>query len=372
MAGNESDHITYASTGVNYESMDPFKRLGQLNARETSSNLERLGMSVVEASRGESAFVWDRGDHYAAFVIEGLGTKNLVADATREITGKTYYDQVAQDTIAMIVNDLIVVGANPEVINMYVGSGSSDWFEDLKRAEDLIVGWKKACDLAGVTWGGGETPTLKGIIAPNTGEILGAATGIIKPKDRLTLGNKLTAGDRILLVESSGIHANGLTLARAIAEKLPDGYATELLDGSMYGEALLNPTHIYAALVRNLFEEGIDIHYMVNVTGHGWRKLMRATQSFNYVIENIPVPQPVFDFIQEQSGNSDEEMYGNFNMGAGFAIFLPQADVEKAIEMARDNHSMDALNAGVVQEGHRQVIIQPKNLKYSSETLEVR
>ena len=374
MAGksNEQEPQTYASTGVNYEAMDPFKRLGQLTARKTSSNLERLGMSVVEASRGESAFVWDRGDHYAASVIEGLGTKNLVADATREITGKTYYDQVAQDTVAMIINDLIVVGAEPEVINMYVGSGASEWFEDLERAEDLIVGWKKACDLAGAAWGGGESPTLKGIIAPNAGEILGSATGIIKPKDRLTLGEKLVAGDRILLVESSGIHANGLTLARSIAEKLPFGYKTELSDGSIYGEALLNPTHIYAALVRNLFEEGIDIHYMVNVTGHGWRKLMRVTQSFSYVIEDIPEPQPIFEFIQKQSGNDDREMYGNFNMGVGFAIFLPGKDVEKAIEMARDNHSMDALNAGVVQEGSMEVIIQPKNLQYSSGTLEVR
>ena len=370
--GNEQEPLTYASTGVDYEAMDPFKRLAQLNARETSSNLERLGMRVVESSRGESAFVWDRGDHYAAFVIEGLGTKNLVADATREITGKTYYDQVAQDTVAMIINDLIVVGADPEVINMYAGSGTSDWFEDLERAEDLIVGWKKACDIAGTTWGGGESPTLKGIIEPNAGEILGSATGIIKPKDRLTLGNKLTVGDRILLIESSGIHANGLTLARLIADNLPLGYATELSDGSMYGEALLSPTHIYAKLVRDLFEQGIDIHYMVNITGHGWRKLMRATRDFTYVINGVPTPQPIFEFIQQQSGNDDSEMYGNFNMGAGFAIFLPQADVEKAIEIARDNHSMDALNAGVVQEGHRQVIIQPKNLKYSSETLEVR
>ncbi len=374
MAGksNEQEPQTYASTGVNYEAMDPFKRLAQFNARVTSANLERLGMSVVEASRGESAFIWNRGDHYAASVIEGLGTKNLVADATRKITGKTYYDQIAQDTVAMIINDLIVVGAEPEEINMYVGSGTSDWFEDLKRAEDLIVGWKKACDLAGAAWGGGESPTLKGIITPNTGEILGAATGIIKPKERLTLGDKLTAGDRIILIESSGIHSNGLTLARTIADQLEDGYNTVLPDGSIYGEALLTPTHIYAGLIENLFDAGIDIHYMVNITGHGWRKLMRAKEDFTYVIEDIPEPQPIFEFIQQQSGNDDSEMYGNFNMGVGFAVYLPQVDVEKAIEIARDNHSIKALNAGVVQEGPRRVIIQPKNLVFSGETLEVR
>mgnify|MGYP001611667122 FL=1 len=111
---------------------------------------------------------------------------------------------------------------------------------------------------------------------------------------------------------------------------------------------------------------------MVNITGHGWRKLMRATQSFSYVIENIPTPQPVFDFIQKKSGNSDEEMYGNFNMGAGFAIFLPKRDVFRARTVAGLNYKMSALDAGEVQEGPRQVIIQPKNLTYLGESLEVR
>lgn len=161
-------------------------------------------------------------------------------------------------------------------------------------------------------------------------------------------------------------------MARSIAGQLPDGYDTVLPDGSLYGEALLTHTHIYAQLVDNLFDVGIDIHYMVNITGHGWRKLMRANREFTYVIDRIPKPQPIFDFIQQQSGNDDEEMYGNFNMGAGFAIFLPEIDVEKAIEISRANYDMDAIRAGVVVEGPKRVIIQSKNLTFSEETLEVR
>ncbi|OGH13569.1 MAG: phosphoribosylformylglycinamidine cyclo-ligase [Candidatus Levybacteria bacterium RIFCSPLOWO2_02_FULL_37_10] len=370
--GSEQEPQTYASTGVNYEAMDPFKRLAQLKARETSSNLRRFGMFEIEASRGESAYVWREGDSYRAFVIEGLGTKNLVADEMRKITGKTYYDQIAQDTVAMIVNDLIVVGADPQVVNAYFAVGDSDWFSDEERSKDLVEGWQRACNLAGAVWGGGETPTLKGIISPDTIDLSGSAIGLIEPKERLTLGEKIVPGDAILLIESSGIHANGLTLARTIAEKLPDGYATELSDGIMYGEALLTPTHIYRKLISYLFHEKIDIHYMVNITGHGWRKLMRAARDFAYVINRVPTPQPIFEFIQQQSGNDDSEMYGNFNMGAGFAIFLPQKDVDTAIEIVRDNHFMDTLNAGVVQEGPRQVIIQPKNLVFSGETLDVR
>ncbi len=368
----EKPLIPYGATGVDYGILDRLKREAQIQAKETAENLNRFGMQEIAASRGESAYVWEEADSYRAFVIEGLGTKNRAADGTRKITGKTYYDNLAQDTVAMIVNDLIVVGADPQVVNAYFAVGSSDWFSDEQRSLDLVRGWKQACDMAGATWGGGETPTLKHIIEPDTIDLAGSAIGIVKPKERLTLGEKLTPGDAIVLVESSGIHANGLTLARAIAEELPQGYATQLPDGSLYGEALLTPTHIYANLVRDLFEQGIDIHYMVNITGHGWRKLMRAEKELSYVIEQVPLPHSVFHFIQEQSGNSDEEMYGNFNMGAGFALFVPEAQAALITQLAKQQHNLDALHAGVVKEGARQVIINPENITFARQTLEVR
>jgi len=99
---------------------------------------------------------------------------------------------------------------------------------------------------------------------------------------------------------------------------------------------------------------------------------MRAKEDFTYIIDSIPTPHSIFQFIQDKSDNDDREMYGNFNMGAGFAIFLPQRDVSKAIEIANTSHSMHALDAGYVQDGPRQVVIQPKNLTHSGESLEVR
>lgn len=363
--------ITYASTGVNYDAMDPLKRLAQLKGKETSKNLKSFAMREVEASRGESAYVWEERDAYRALVIEGLGTKNRVADETRKITGKTYYDAIAQDTVAMIVNDLIVVGAAPQVVNAYFAVGSSDWFSDEKRAKDLVTGWASACTIAGAVWGGGETPTLKGIVEPDTIDLAGSAVGIIQPKKRLLLGEKLTPGDAILLVESSGIHANGLTLARAVADKLPKGYATKLSDGSMYGDALLQPTHIYAKFVDSLFDEGVSLHYLVNITGHGWRKLMRANRDFTYVIEKIPKPQPVFAFIQHHSGNDDMEMYGNFNMGAGFAVYMSQKDVKKAQHIA-SKYRLQTWHAGYIESGQKQVIIKPRKITFSAQSLAVR
>lgn len=366
-----STSISYSSTGVDYGAMDPVKRLAQLKAKATAKNLERLGMSEVAASRGESAYVWEEKNSYRALVIEGLGTKNLVADAIRAYTHKTHYDSIAQDTVAMIVNDLIVVGADPQVINAYFGLGSSEWLNDEERANDLVDGWAKACDIAGAVWGGGETPTLKGIIHPESIDLSGSAIGIIQPKERLCLGDKLTVGDAIVLIESSGIHANGLSLAREIARKIPDGYQSVLNDGATFGEALVTPTIIYAPLVREYFEAGIDIHYMVNITGHGWRKLMRAQPDFVYELEKVTPVQPVFDFIQQHSGNDDKEMYGNFNMGAGFAFFIPEKQVSQAKRVAK-KIGLTADQFGTILSGKKKVVIKPKNLEYLSEELGVR
>ncbi len=363
---------TYASTGVSYDAMDPVKKLAQQAAAETTINLSRFGASEVLGIRGESAYVIEEKDRYVAHVVEGLGTKNLVADKVRKITGKTHYDAIAQDTVAMIVNDLITVGADPQVVNAYWAVGDSNWFSDEERSADLVRGWKNAVNMAGAVWGGGETPTLKGIINPNTIDLGGSAMGIVNPKERLVSEKKLKVGDAIFMVESSGIHANGLTLARAISDNLREGYETHLSDGETYGESLLRPTHIYASLVKALFDQGIDIHYMVNITGHGWRKLMRAANpNLSYKIEQVPTPQPVFQFIQEQSGNDDREMYGNFNMGAGFAIFMPQEDVALAREIA-NIQGLNAARLGYVDHGPKHVHIQPKSVIFAENDLTVR
>ena len=362
---------TYADSGVDYSAVDPIKVLAQKRAAETAPNLKRFNALELAASRGESAYVWEEDDAYRSLVIEGLGTKNLVADAVRAITGKTHYDTIAQDAIAMIVNDLVVVGALPQVVNAYFAIGDPDWMRDKDRARDLINGWGDVCQAIGATWGGGETPMLKGIIEPGTIDIGGSATGIINPKERLVLGDKLVAGDAIVLIESSGIHANGITFIRSLAEQNPSIYKTVLTDGRTFGEALLTPTHLYVALVRKLMEANLDLHYMVNITGHGWRKLMRATQEFSYVMHKVPPVPAEFTFIQEQSGADNQEMYGNFNMGAGFAIYLPAEQAPQVIAIAKQQ-GLKAWAAGAVETGPKQVIIEPKHITFAGDSLEVR
>ncbi len=367
-----AEKMTYAGAGVDYEAMDPFKRLAQQAGRETTSAILRLGYSEVEMSRGESAYLMDAGDNYVAHVEEGLGTKNLVADAMYRLTGESYYDRIAQCTVAMIVNDMITLGALPLSVAMHLAVGASGWFGDEKRCGDLIRGWKKACELARCVWGGGETPTLRGIVDPNAAVLSGSAVGVVKPKSRLIDAANIRHGDAIVIIGSSGIHANGLTLAREIAEKLPKGFLTKLGDGRMYGEALLDPTIIYVPLVEDCFTKGIEVHYAVNITGHGWRKLMRATQAFAYVIEHIPAPHPVFSFIQEHGPVDDREAYANLNMGAGFALYVKEGDVEKLLSIARAL-GMSALRAGTIEASKvKRVTIHPVGLEYVGSTLRVR
>jgi phosphoribosylformylglycinamidine cyclo-ligase len=199
---------------------------------------------------------------------------------------------------------MLTLGNLPISLAMHLAVGDSNWFNNEQRTNDLIEGWGDACDQAGCIWSGGETPTLKGIIYPEASLLSGSALGInlsdFDPK-------RIQDGDAIIILESSGIHANGLTLTREIATKLPKGYETLLSDGRMYGEALLDPTHIYCSFLETCIRRGADIHYAVNITGHGWRKFMRAQQSFSYVIEKLPTQLPIFDFIQEHGPVDDEE-----------------------------------------------------------------
>lgn len=363
--------ITYGQTGVSYRLLDPVKKLALRAGKKTAINLKKYGMEEVGQTRGEAAFVWKQGDVFMASVIESLGTKNLVADAMRKITGRTYYDVIGNETVASIINDLASVGAKPLVVHAFWAVGDSSWLADEERVRDLIKGWKSACDLAGATWGGGETPSYNDIVVKKTIALSGSAVGIIKSKKRLITDGKLQAGDRILLLKSNGVNANGLSLARAVSKKLQNGYATKLSNGQLYGEALLSKTNVYAKLIQALLDANIDIHYLSNITGHGLRKIMRSPKKLTYVIEKVFSPQEVFNLIQKHAGLDDYEMYKTYNMGQDYVIFLPQKDVKRAQEIIKKN-KFESIDAGYIKSGQRQVKILPKKLIFTAETLDLR
>ncbi len=363
--------LSYDQAGVQYDLIDPLKVAAQRAAAATAQNTGALGFSEVQASRGESAYVLDVGPFYLATIVECLGSKTLVADEMARLTGRSFYDAIAQDTIAMAVNDLITVGATPLVVQAYWAAGGSEWFKDEQRSQSLVAGWKRACDVCGASWGGGETPALQGIVEAGRVDLAASCTGMVHPKSRLTLGEHLGPGDAIVLVASSGIHANGLSLARKLVERLPQGYLTPLANGQNYGEALLAPTVLYSPLTEGLYRAGITPHYSANITGHGWRKLLRHPKPLRYRIHSVPPVPTVLSFIQQLAQQDDHEAYGTFNMGAGFALFVAAADAERTVATA-NQLGFQAWHAGTVEEGAKELLVEPLGLRYGADELQLR
>lgn len=356
---------------MNYDLIDPLKVAAQRAAAATAPQLAAHGFAEVAASRGESAYVVDVGPFYLASIVECLGSKALVADEMQRLTGRSFYAGIAQDTIAMAVNDLITVGATPLVVQAYWAAGGSDWFGDAERAQALVAGWKQACETCGVAWGGGETPALAGIVEAGRIDLAASCTGIVNPKSRLSVGDRLAAGDAIVLLASSGIHANGLSLARKLVERLPQGWLTEVAPGLSYGEALLAPTTLYSPVTEALFKAGITPHYCANITGHGWRKLLRHPAKFTYRVTKAPPVPPVLEFIARHAGHDAREAYGTLNMGAGFALFVSAADAERTAQVAREC-GIEAWVAGRVEEGDKRLVIEPLGVTFGGEELQLR
>src|SRR5271157_1154877 len=364
--------LSYESSGVRYGPLDAFKRACQGAARTTTDLLAGHGFREPAGARGESAFLVEAEDHFLAHVEEGLGTKNLVADAVQAESGRCHYRAIGIDTVATIANDLVTSGALPIAVAMHVAVGSSDWFADERRAGELVAGFAEGCRAAGAVWGGGETPALRGMIEPATVVLAGSAIGRIAPKS-LRITGDVEDGDSIVFLASSGVQTNGLTLCRRIAESLPSRYATHIEGGPTLGEALLAPSTLYVAFVRECQRRGVHLSYAAHVTGHGWRKLMRLEEPFVYEI-TAPRPHPaIFRFLMEAGPVAPREAYATFNMGIGFAVYVAPGAAGAALGAARAT-GYDAWIAGSVRkDGSRKAVSIPSlGLEFEGDTLQVR
>jgi len=366
--------LSYESSGVRYDQLDAFKRACQRAARTTAGALAGHGYAEPASTRGESAYLIEAADHFLAHVEEGLGTKNLVADAVYAATKRCFYREVAIDTVATIVNDLITCGALPISVAMHAAVGESDWFADATRTQALVDGFAEGCQIAGAVWGGGETPTLGGVVEREAIVLAGSAIGKIAPKQLRIVGD-VQDGDAIIFLASSGVQTNGLTLCRRVAAHLERGYETPVGFGDprSYGEALLAPSVIYVAFVRECQRRGIKLNYVAHVTGHGWRKLMRLDEPFVYEIDAPRTPPAVFRFLQEAGPIAEREMYATFNQGVGFAAYVPPALADAVLAVARET-GYDAWLAGRVhKDGSRKAVVVPSlGLTFEGHTLQVR
>src|SRR5258706_4287815 len=356
--------LTYNQVGVNYDVLDAFKRACQKAAATTTGALQLHNLREPPAIRGEAAYLLEAPDHYLAHVEEGLGTKNLVADAMFELTGKSFYRNIGIDTVATIVNDLITCGALPISVAMHAAVGDAAWFSKGTRTADLAEGFAEGCRQANAVWGGGETPALKGIVNPQTIVLAGSAIGRVQPKSNRITGDVRDA-DAIIALASSGVHTNGLTLCRALADRLPDGYLAKLPEGRTYGESLLDPSVIYVRFVQAAQQANLKLHYAAIMTGHGWRKLMRFDEPFVYEIDTVPKPPLVFQFLIEKGPITVREAYATFNMGVGFALMVNPADAQKCMSLATATGYQPTLIGNVRKQSNRKAVeIKPLNLVF--------
>ncbi|HTR89326.1 MAG TPA: AIR synthase-related protein [Solirubrobacteraceae bacterium] len=361
----------YEAAGVDYEALDEAKRAAMSLALSTSSLMAAGGARAIDASRGEPAFAFELAGRTFAFVVEGLGTKSMIARQVLERQGIDRFADVAYDTVAAILNDLCCLGALPLVVNAYFATGSSRWYARGERGRSLVEGWRRACVDASCAWGGGESPSLSGLVSEQEIELAGAAVGAVPRGRAAILGEELAPGDEIVLVASSGLHANGASLARLIAERLPEGYATPMPGGATFGAALLEPSTMYVGLIRELLAQRIPLTYISHITGHGLLKLMRRPVDLRYRISKLPEEVPeVLSFLAAQADMDPEEAHRTFNMGAGLALYAPRGSAADIVEVA-SRLSLKAWLAGAVEEGPREVILEPLGVRYGGEQLEL-
>lgn len=357
------------------EKKDPFKK-GIIDLlKPTAKNLLKQRIRLLPESLGEPAALLDFLDYdfYLAFKTDGVGTKSLIADQMAEKMKKKkksktkisdLYSGLGIDLIASNVNDLICLGAKPIVLSDEVAAGNYQKFIDKDFISGLCKGLKKGCLEANITIPCGESPTLTDVIYQHATSITGSSLGIIKPKSKAIFGQNLKAGDLIFGLASNGIHTNGLSLARKIVEKLPEGYFS-LFGKKTIGEELLKPTKIYVKPVLEMLKRKEEIHYMSNISGSAFKKIMRAKKSFTYIIEKLPKKPRILAYLQKIAKIPDKEAYETWNMGLGFVVFAPE-NQEKKMSKICQKHKIKLYRIGRVEKGPKKVIIKPLNITYEA------
>ena len=268
------------------------------------------------------------GGQGIAIATDGVGTKILVAEACER------YDTIGIDCVAMNVNDIICVGARPLSMVDYIAVQEAR--DDLLT--DLAAGLLAGARLARINIPGGEVAQLKEMITglkPGYGfDLVGTCVGTVALNE-LIIGADVHPGDAIIGVASSGIHSNGLTLARHVLfdrmKLTVDSHLPEL--GRTLGEELLEPTAIYVNEVMSLIESDIAVKSLAHITSDGFLNLARAQASVGYRLTNLPEPQPIFDLIAGGGPVEPAEMYQVFNMGIGLCAVVNAADADRAVSI---------------------------------------
>jgi phosphoribosylformylglycinamidine cyclo-ligase len=321
---------TYAGAGVDTKEEDvAMSRIKPL-FEQTFKNRKGIGESLLPIKH-YAAIIKITEEIAVAVKTDGVGTKTLVAQLMDK------YDTVGIDCVAMNVNDLLCTGAEPTSFLDYLAIQKSD--PDF--IEEIGKGLKKGADMAKVNIIGGETAILPDMVKSAKGregkgfDLAGVGVGTIN-SSKIIDGSLIEEGDVVIGISSSGIHSNGLTLARDVlfernhftVEKRFDELERSL------GEELLEPTYIYVNEVLEMLREGITLKSLSHITSHGLHELCRMNGNFGYEINYLPKPQPIYELIQKYGPTDITEMYEVYNMGIGMCAILPREQLDSSLQIA--------------------------------------
>jgi len=313
MAKPRKKGMTYAKAGVDID-----LKSSCISTLVAKLRDEREGKWKTIDLPGHFTGLIDFGEYALSLCTDGVGTKLLIAEEMG------VWNTIGIDCVAMNVNDTICVGAEPIAFVDYIAVDKPDREVMAAIGEGLQEGIRQAN--AAIV--GGEVAVLPDLV---TGlDLSGTCLGIVKKKEIIT-GQKCAPGDAIIGLPSTGVHSNGLTLARKVFEKSGYGFRDRVKGlNKTVGAELLTPTKIYVREVLDIVRN-FDVHGMVNVTGGGLRNFVRLKEGVGFGIDDPMKPKSIFNVIQELGDIDDEEMYQTFNMGLGFAIIAPKRETKGII-----------------------------------------
>lgn len=326
--------MTYAKAGVD------IRRISKIHA-----TIDKILAKTYLSRKGKVGEVLDVRQHYAGLVdisddyalalhTDGVGTKVLVAEACRK------YDTVGIDCVAMNVNDIICLGAEPLALVNYLALEKPR----PRLVADVMRGLAKGARQAGVAIVSGETAVMPDLVRGF--DLAATVVGLVK-KSKIITGRRARPGDVVLGLPSSGIHSNGLTLARKLLlSKRNEGRITQ---------ELLRPTRIYVKPILRLLRSGVGVHGLAHITGGAYSKLRRIGQraEVGFQLNKMPKPPWIFQEIQTRGRISDREMFRTFNMGLGFLIICPKTAVGRTVSLIPD-----ALRVGVVTKSRAVTVVR--------------
>ncbi|MCP8308514.1 MAG: phosphoribosylformylglycinamidine cyclo-ligase [archaeon] len=333
--------FTYAKAGVDLDEISKIREDIVKQLHDTFKLRKgKFGRALMEI--GHYAGMIDIGDRALTVHADGVGTKVLIAQMMEK------YDTIGIDCIAMNVNDIICLGSEPIALIDYLALEKPN--RDIVKG--IMKGLAKGAKEAQISIVGGETAIMPDVIKGIDGrgfDLVGLAIGVVD-KNRVINGKDLNYGDTVIGIDSTGIHSNGLSLARkALLQRYKIDQFIPELEKSV-GEELLTPTRIYVKPVLELLKR-CEVHGLAHITGGAFSKLRRLLlkPKIGFLLDSMPEPLPIFKLIKKEGNITNREMYRTFNMGIGFCVCAPKSEEDRIVKIFT-NYGMGARTIGNIVE----------------------